>query len=111
MIVLTIMLFSMAGIPPLAGFFGKFYIFIAAIESKLFVLAIIGVLSSVIAAFYYLRIIKVIYFEENKENLEITLNLNTKFVIYLSALFIILFIFFQSKILELSNFVSYNIIN
>tara|TARA_B100000579_G_C22803674_1_gene841313 strand:- start:357 stop:1796 length:1440 start_codon:yes stop_codon:yes gene_type:complete len=110
-IVLTIMLFSMAGIPPLAGFFGKFYIFIAAIESKFFVLAIIGVLSSVIAAFYYLRIIKVIYFEENKENLEITLNPNTKFVIYLSALFIILFILFQSKILELSNFVSYNIIN
>ena len=108
---LLVILFSLAGIPPLAGFFAKFYIFKAVIEQSMYFLAIVGLLSTVIAAFYYLRIIKVIYFEENKENLEITLNLNTKFVIYLSALFIILFIFFQSKILELSNFVSYNIIN
>jgi NADH-quinone oxidoreductase subunit N len=63
--VLSMFLFSLAGIPPLAGFFAKFYIFLSAIESGLYALAIIGVLASVIGAFYYLRIIKIIYFDEN----------------------------------------------
>ena len=62
-VVITILMFSLAGIPPLAGFFGKFYIFIAAIESNLLLLAIVGILASVVGAFYYLRIIKVIYFD------------------------------------------------
>jgi len=61
---LAIFMFSMAGIPPMAGFFGKLYIFLAAIESELYTLAVIGVLTSVVAAFYYLRIIKVMYFDE-----------------------------------------------
>src|SRR5450755_3319803 len=58
------MMFSLAGIPPLAGFFAKFYVFAAAIEANLFALAVIGVLCSVVGAFYYLRIVKVIYFDE-----------------------------------------------
>jgi NADH-quinone oxidoreductase subunit N len=58
------LLFSLAGIPPLAGFFAKFYVFLAAIESGLYVLAVIGVLASVVGAFYYLRIIKIMYFDE-----------------------------------------------
>src|SRR6202044_2378064 len=57
-------LFSLAGIPPLAGFFAKFYVFIAAIKAGLFTLAVIGVLASVVGAFYYLTIIKVMYFDE-----------------------------------------------
>ena len=61
---LAIFMFSMAGIPPLAGFFGKLYIFLAAVEAGLYTLAIIGVLSSVVAAFYYLRIVKVMYFDQ-----------------------------------------------
>ncbi len=61
---LATMMFSMAGIPPLAGFFAKFYVFAAAIHAHLFVLAVIGVLMSVIASFYYLRIIKFMYFDE-----------------------------------------------
>ncbi len=61
---LGVILFSMAGIPPLAGFFGKMYVFLAAIEAQLYGLAILGVLSSVIAAFYYLKIIKIMYFDE-----------------------------------------------
>ena len=61
---LATMMFSMAGIPPLAGFFAKFYVFNAAIHAHLFVLAVIGVLMSVIAAFYYLRIVKFMYFDE-----------------------------------------------
>ncbi len=60
-------MFSMAGIPPLAGFFGKLYVFVAAIQAELYTLAVIGVLSSVVAAFYYLRIVKIMYFDEPAE--------------------------------------------
>ena len=52
----------MVGLPPLAGFFGKFYLFLAMIQSELYVVAIIGILSSVVAAFYYIRIIKIMFF-------------------------------------------------
>jgi NADH-quinone oxidoreductase subunit N len=58
------MMFSLAGIPPLGGFFAKFYVFAAAIEANLFALAVIGVLCSVVGAFYYLRIVKVMYFDD-----------------------------------------------
>jgi NADH-quinone oxidoreductase subunit N len=58
----TLILFSMVGLPPLAGFFGKFYLFLAMIQSELYVVAIIGILSSVVAAFYYIRIIKIMFF-------------------------------------------------
>jgi NADH-quinone oxidoreductase subunit N len=61
---LAAMMFSLAGIPPLAGFFAKFYVFAAAIEANLFALAVIGVLVSVVGAFYYLRIVKIMYFDE-----------------------------------------------
>ena len=63
-------MFSLAGIPPLAGFFAKFYIFVAVIDQSMYFLAIVGLLSSVIAAFYYLRIIKVIYFDKEKEKFD-----------------------------------------
>jgi NADH-quinone oxidoreductase subunit N len=62
----AMLLFSLAGIPPLAGFFAKFYVFLAAIQAGLYPLAVIGVLTSVVGAFYYLAIIKVMYFEEAK---------------------------------------------
>lgn len=61
---LAVFMFSMAGIPPLAGFFGKLYVFLAAVDAGLYLLAVIGVLSSVVAAFYYLRIVKLMYFDE-----------------------------------------------
>jgi NADH-quinone oxidoreductase subunit N len=60
---LAVFMFSMAGIPPLAGFFGKLYVFLAAVQAGLWTVAIIGVLASVVSAFYYLRIIKVMYFD------------------------------------------------
>jgi NADH-quinone oxidoreductase subunit N len=60
----AMMMFSLAGIPPLAGFFAKWYVFNAAIQAQLYLLAVIGVLSSVVAAFYYLRIVKIMYFDE-----------------------------------------------
>src|SRR6202140_4242156 len=61
---LAILLFSLAGIPPLAGFFAKFYVFLAAIKAGLFVLAVVGVVTSVVGAYYYLTIVKVMYFDE-----------------------------------------------
>lgn len=61
---MAIFMFSMAGIPPLAGFVGKLYVFLAAVQAGLWTLAVIGVLTSVIGAFYYLRIVKVMYFED-----------------------------------------------
>ncbi|MBI1776890.1 MAG: NADH-quinone oxidoreductase subunit NuoN [Proteobacteria bacterium] len=67
---LAIFMFSMAGIPPLAGFFGKLYVFLAAIQAGQYTLAVIGVLSSVVGAYYYLRIVKVMYFDEPVDQLD-----------------------------------------
>ncbi len=61
---LAMLLFSLAGIPPLAGFFAKFYVFLAAIKAGLYLLAVVGVLASVVGAYYYLLIVKVMYFDE-----------------------------------------------
>jgi NADH-quinone oxidoreductase subunit N len=66
-IALTILMFSLAGIPPLAGFWGKWYVFLAAIDAKLYALSVIGVLASVVGAYYYLRIIKIMWFDDAKE--------------------------------------------
>ena len=67
---LATMMFSLAGIPPLAGFFAKFYVFAAAIQSGLFALAVIGVVTSVVGAYYYLRIVKLMYFDDPKPKFE-----------------------------------------
>jgi NADH-quinone oxidoreductase subunit N len=67
---LLLFMFSLAGIPPLAGFWGKLYIFIAAVEARLYVPAVLGVLASVVASYYYLRIVKVMYFDEPGEALD-----------------------------------------
>ena len=72
---LLVLLFSLAGIPPLAGFFAKFYIFMAVIKAEMYTLAIMGLITTVISAFYYLRIIKIIYFDESKEKFEMDQNL------------------------------------
>ena len=67
---LLLILFSLAGIPPLAGFFAKFYIFMSVIESGMYALAIIGLITTVVSAFYYIRIIKIMYFDESKKPFE-----------------------------------------
>ncbi len=69
-VAMAILMFSMAGIPPLAGFFGKLYVFLAAVEAGMYGLAIIGLTTSVVAAFYYLRIIRIVYFDEPAEALD-----------------------------------------
>ena len=93
-----IILFSLAGIPPLAGFFAKFYIFKSVIESKMYVLAIIGLLSSVVSAFYYLRIIKIMYFDNEKEKFDDISGLGMKFSLFTSS-FLILFYFINPSFL------------
>lgn len=86
------LMFSSAGIPPLAGFFSKFYIISALALSQSFILAIIAVLFSVVSAYYYLRIVKVMYFDDAKDVIEIDSLLSTKVILVLSALINILLI-------------------
>ena len=97
---LGVFMFSMAGIPPLAGFFGKLYIFLAAIDAGLYKLAIIGVLSSVVGAFYYVRIIKIMYFDEPAEAFERPIGRELAAVIGVAAVFVVLFVVFPSPIVD-----------
>jgi NADH-quinone oxidoreductase subunit N len=97
---LLVILFSLAGIPPLAGFFAKFYIFKAVIEQSMYFLAIIGLLSTVIAAFYYLRIIKIIYFDKEKEKYDEDHSLWLKFSLSFSTILILLYFIFPSQLID-----------
>lgn len=97
---LLLFMFSMAGIPPLAGFFGKLYIFLAAIEAELYTLAIIGVLSSVVAAFYYLRIVKVMYFDDVVDELDRKTGRRIGVVMTASALLVLLFFLSPSLLVD-----------
>ena len=95
---LLIILFSLAGIPPLAGFFAKFYIFKAVIEQSMYFLAIVGLLSTVVAAFYYLRIIKIIYFDPEKEKYDQDHSPWLKFSLTISTILILFYFIFPSPV-------------
>ena len=97
---LLIILFSLAGIPPLAGFFAKFYIFKSVLEQSMYFLAIVGLLSTVVAAFYYLRIIKVMYFDKEKEKFDTDHSLWLKFSLTASTLLILIYFIFPSQLIE-----------
>ncbi len=94
---LAMLLFSLAGIPPLAGFFAKFYVFLAAIESGLYVLSVIGVLASVVGAYYYLRIVKLMYFDEPVGGF-IPMPAELRVVLGISGAFVLFFIFVAGQI-------------
>ena len=98
---LLIILFSLAGIPPMAGFFAKFYVFTAVVKESMYFLAITGLLSTVIAAFYYLRIIKIIYFDPEKEKYDTDYNIGLKITLSLSTLLILLYFIFPSTLVEI----------
>ncbi|MGF1631093.1 MAG: NADH-quinone oxidoreductase subunit NuoN [Kiloniellaceae bacterium] len=87
---LGIFMFSMAGIPPLVGFFGKFYVFLAAIEAGLYVLAVVGVLSSVVGAYYYLRIVKLMYFDDPIESFDRPIGREMTVILGVTSLLIVL---------------------
>jgi len=84
---IAVFMFSLAGIPPLAGFFGKFYVFMAAVDAGLVPLAIIGVLASVVGAYYYLRIVKVMYFDETLDPLDRSIGSEFSIVLGVAAIF------------------------
>ena len=96
----AIFMFSMAGIPPLAGFFGKLYVFLAAVDAGLYVLAIIGVLASVVGAYYYLRIVKLMYFDEPAEPFERNVATELRPVLILTGLFTLLFFIWPGPVLD-----------
>ena len=91
-----IIMFSLAGIPPLAGFFAKFYVFMSVIESGMYTLAIVGLLSTVISAFYYLRIIKIIYFDEENNTYDHIRSLGISSTLFLSTLILVTFFIYPS---------------
>ena len=95
-ITFLIILFSLAGIPPLAGFFAKFYIFIAVIKSKMYTLAIIGLLSTVISAFYYLRVIKIIYFDDGNKSFDRIKSSGISTTLFLTSLILLTFFIYPS---------------
>jgi NADH-quinone oxidoreductase subunit N len=103
-----IIMFSLAGIPPLAGFFAKFYVFMSVIENGMYTLAIVGLLSTVISAFYYLRIIKIIYFDEIKNSFDKIKNLGITSTVLLSCTILVLFFLYPSILNNIVNILSIN---
>ena len=96
-----IILFSLAGIPPLGGFFAKFYVFSAVVEHKMFTLAIIGLLTTVISAFYYLKIIKIIYFDDSSITFDAVKNKTAQISIFISCSVLITFFLYPAVLNEL----------
>ena len=99
--VLAMLMFSMAGIPPLAGFFGKLFVFLAAVKAGLYVLAVLGVIASVIGAYYYLRIVKLMYFDEPAEKFD-GADLELAIVAYASLAFVLGFIVFAGPLVNMA---------
>jgi len=97
---MAVFMFSMAGIPPLAGFFGKLYVFLAAVNEGLYTLAIIGVLTSVVGAYYYLRIVKIMYFDEPADAFDKTAGREVGFIMTVAGLFTLLFFVLPSPIVN-----------
>jgi NADH-quinone oxidoreductase subunit N len=95
---MSVILFSMAGIPPFAGFFAKFYILFASIKSNMIWLSVIAIAASVISAYYYLRIVKIIYFDECREEIIATKYDNSLLLAMMSVLFIVTYMLFSDKI-------------
>jgi NADH-quinone oxidoreductase subunit N len=98
----AMLLFSLAGVPPLAGFFAKWYVFSAAIKANLFALAVIGVLTSVVGAFYYLSIIKVMYFDEPLSQLD-PMRVELRAVLAISGLFTIFFFVYPGPLVSVAS--------
>jgi len=96
---LAMLMFSLAGIPPLAGFFAKFYVFIAAINAGLYALAVIGVLTSVVGAYYYLAIVKTMYFDEPQKSFE-PMSGEQVLVLGLAGAFNLLFFVYPGPLLD-----------
>ncbi len=95
-----IIFFSLAGIPPLAGFFAKFYVFMAVIEVKMYTLAIIGLITTVVSAFYYLRVIKIVYFDKAKTPFEENYDFGLKAILILTSVMILIYFIYPSILID-----------
>jgi NADH-quinone oxidoreductase subunit N len=92
-------MFSLAGIPPLAGFFAKFYVFAAAVREGLWPLAVIGVLASVVGAYYYVRIVKVMFFDPPRERF-MAVQAKTGLVMWVAGLAMLLYVVWPAPLVE-----------
>jgi NADH-quinone oxidoreductase subunit N len=97
--VLAILMFSLAGIPPLAGFFAKFYVFVAAVKAGLWPLAIFGVLASVVGAYYYVRIVKVMFFDEPRERF-LAVQTKAGVIMTLAGMFVLLYVVWPAPLVN-----------
>ncbi|MBX2834157.1 MAG: NADH-quinone oxidoreductase subunit NuoN [Micavibrio sp.] len=97
---MLILMFSMAGIPPMAGFFGKLLVFNAAVDQGYYILATVGVVTSVVAAFYYLKIVKVMFFDEAADAFDGGIPLARRIILFVSVLFAVAFIFKPAVFVE-----------
>ncbi len=97
---MAILMFSLSGIPPMAGFFGKFMIFEAAVNAEMYILAVIGVLLSVVAAYYYLRVIKIMFFDEAEDRFDCDIAFSRRAMIAISVILIVAFIFYPNIVFD-----------
>ena len=100
---LLIILFSLAGVPPLGGFFAKFYVFVSVLEKEMYALAIIGLLTTVMSAFYYLKIIKTIYFDDSVTTFESSKNRTAQISIFTSCIILVTFFLYPSVLNNIVN--------
>lgn len=97
---MTVFMFSLAGVPPLAGFFGKYFVFLAAVQAHMVPLAIIGVLTSAVAAYYYLRIIKLMYFDDPVAAIDPVRAFGVRATLTISMLYMLLFVFWPAPLVD-----------
>jgi NADH-quinone oxidoreductase subunit N len=97
---MTMFMFSLAGVPPLAGFFGKYFIFLSAVQANMVPLAVFGVLTSVVAAFYYLRIIKVMYFDDATAPIDALPDFGVKLGVAVAAVYMLAFTIYPSPVVD-----------
>ena len=105
----SILLLSLAGLPPFAGFVGKFYIFRSLIIEDLTWLAVIGVIGSVIAAYYYLKLIKIMYLDSAEEPLIFRYNLGSKIILGVTSLMVVSFLFYAKSVVNFIEYISFSI--
>ncbi|NDB68738.1 MAG: NADH-quinone oxidoreductase subunit NuoN [Methylocystaceae bacterium] len=96
---LAMLMFSLAGIPPLAGFFAKYYVLLAAVDAGLYPLAVVGVLASAVAAFYYLRVVKIMYFDDPAPRFDPS-PFSLRAILALSTISLLIFWIFPTPILD-----------
>ena len=106
----SILLLSLAGLPPLAGFIGKFYIFRSLINEGFIWLAVIGIIGSVIAAFYYLRVVKIIYLDVVEDPITLKYNLSAKIILGVTSFLVLGFLFYAKSVVNFINYIGFAIV-